>query len=133
MTAAERRERGFYRYPDRGWIAGVCFGVAHWLGVGVRWVRVIAVLTLVFSGVFPLILIYAALWYAMDRRDGPVEHARSPDSERTYRTPPASDPATIDATFARLERRLRDLEAGVTEPDFTLKQQFRELEQRSRS
>lgn len=136
MTAFRRPLTGrFYRYPQRGWVAGVCAGVADWLDISVRWVRVGTLLGLLISGFFPLALIYAALWYAMDvapeghstRDREPVDRPRVEPATR--RTP--SEPADIESAFTRLERRLRDLEAGVTEPDFKLRREFRDLERQS--
>jgi phage shock protein C len=43
-------------------IAGVCGGLAEWLGWDVTLVRVLAVLVSVFTGVLPGIVAYLALW-----------------------------------------------------------------------
>ena len=140
MTAFKRATGRFYRYPQRGWVAGVCAGIADWLDVSVKWIRVLAILALIFSGIFPLVLVYAGLWYAMD--EAPEGHARSEREPRRAEASPTAfrpqgpqgpqggEAADIEATFLRLERRLRDLEAGVTEPDFKLKREFRDLERR---
>jgi phage shock protein C len=134
MTAFRRATGRFYRYPQRGWVAGVCAGIADWLDVSVKWIRVIAILALIFSGIFPLVLVYAGLWYAMD--EAPEGHAgRGRETDPYPPSPPAprqgrAETADIETTFLRLERRLRDLEAGVTEPDFKLKREFRDLERR---
>lgn len=134
MTAFRRAAGRFYRYPQRGWVAGVCAGIADWLDINVKWIRVLAILALIFSGVFPLVLVYAGLWYAMD--EAPEGHAtrqrRTPvdDTVRDDLPGRKAETADVEATFLRLERRLRDLEAGVTEPDFKLKREFRDLERR---
>jgi len=46
-------------------IAGVCGGIAEWLGWDPTWVRVIYVLVSILSSVFPGILIYVILWIVM--------------------------------------------------------------------
>ncbi len=43
-------------------IAGVCGGIAEWLGWDVKLVRVLYVLVSVFSAAFPGILVYIILW-----------------------------------------------------------------------
>jgi phage shock protein C len=46
-------------------IAGVCGGIADWLGWDPTWVRVIYVLVSILSAAFPGILIYVILWIVM--------------------------------------------------------------------
>ena len=46
-------------------IAGVCGGIAEWLGWDVTLVRVLYVLVSVLSAAFPGILVYIVLWLAM--------------------------------------------------------------------
>lgn len=135
MTVFKRPYTGrFYRYPQRGWVAGVCAGIADWLDISVKWVRVIAILALIFSGIFPLVLIYAGLWYAMEEApEGHPTRIREPSHSARYGAEPHAtrvETTDIESAFMRLERRLRDLEAGVTEPDFKLKREFRDLERR---
>jgi phage shock protein PspC (stress-responsive transcriptional regulator) len=46
-------------------IAGVCGGLAEWLGWSVAGVRVLYVLVSVLSAAFPGILVYLVLWLVM--------------------------------------------------------------------
>ena len=48
-------------------IAGVCAGLAGWLGWDVTLVRILYVLISVFSAAFPGILVYLILWVAMPK------------------------------------------------------------------
>ena len=50
-------------------IAGVCGGIAAWLGWDPTLVRVLYVLVSFFSAAFPGILVYAILWVAMPEED----------------------------------------------------------------
>jgi phage shock protein PspC (stress-responsive transcriptional regulator) len=50
-------------------IAGVCGGLAHWLGWSPGLVRVLFVLVSVLSAAFPGILVYVILWIVMPLRD----------------------------------------------------------------
>lgn len=49
-------------------IAGVCGGIAEWLGWRPTWVRVLYVLASVLSAAFPGIFVYLILWLLMPRR-----------------------------------------------------------------
>ncbi len=46
-------------------IAGVCGGIAEWLGWDPALVRVLYVLVSIFSAAFPGILVYIILWLVM--------------------------------------------------------------------
>jgi len=50
-------------------IAGVCGGLAEWLGWDPSLVRVLYVLVSILSVAFPGILVYLVLWVAMPRAD----------------------------------------------------------------
>lgn len=49
-------------------IAGVCGGIAEWLGWDPTLVRVLFVLVSVLSVAFPGILVYLVLWIVMPKR-----------------------------------------------------------------
>ena len=48
-------------------IAGVCGGIAEWLGWDPTWVRVLYVVGSVVSVAFPGIIVYIILWAVMPR------------------------------------------------------------------
>ena len=48
-------------------IAGVCGGLAEWLGWDVKVVRILYILVSVLSVAFPGILVYIILWVLMPR------------------------------------------------------------------
>ena len=50
-------------------IAGVCGGLADWLGWSPTMVRVLAVLVSVLSAAFPGIIVYVVLWILMPLAD----------------------------------------------------------------
>ncbi len=54
-----------YRSRSHRIIAGVCGGLADWLGWSPTWVRVLFVLVSVLSVAFPGILVYVILWLVM--------------------------------------------------------------------
>jgi phage shock protein C len=53
------------RNPKDKWIAGVCGGIAHWLGWNSDVVRILYVLVSVFSVAFPGTIVYLVLWLMM--------------------------------------------------------------------
>ena len=52
-------------------IAGVCAGIAEWLGWDITLVRVIYLLLSILSAAFPGILVYVILWIVMPTTDQP--------------------------------------------------------------
>jgi len=69
------RDDPLYRSRTDRMIAGVCGGLARWLGWSPTVVRVLYVALSVLSAAFPGILIYLLLWVVMPRE------ATSPDRE----------------------------------------------------
>ncbi len=59
-----------YRSRSDRLIAGVCGGLAAWLGWNPTTVRVLFVLVSVLSVAFPGILVYLALWLVMPEEPG---------------------------------------------------------------
>lgn len=119
--------KGLHRIPERGVIAGVCAGIAEYFDWNVRLLRAILVVVFIFSGAFPILVVYGALWYVMD----PVsrEDYERPFSEPASGTP--TRPATmtdVKARFARLDERLRHIEECVTDKEFELRRELKKLE-----
>ena len=54
-----------YRSHRYRMIAGVCGGLAEWLGWSPTWVRILYVLVSVLSVAFPGMIVYIILWIAM--------------------------------------------------------------------
>jgi phage shock protein C len=52
------------------WVAGVCGGLARWLGWDPTVVRVAYVLLSILSAAFPGLLVYIALWIVMPKDSG---------------------------------------------------------------
>ena len=60
---------GLLRSRDDRVIAGVCGGIAEWLGWSPTAVRILYVLVSVASAAFPGILVYVLLWLFMPERE----------------------------------------------------------------
>jgi phage shock protein PspC (stress-responsive transcriptional regulator) len=60
---------GLKRSRDQRIIAGVCGGIAEWLGWSATATRLLYVLVSVLSAGFPGVLVYLLLWIVMPERD----------------------------------------------------------------
>ena len=117
-----------WRDTDRGIIAGVCAGIAGYIGVEPIVVRLVAVLGLVFFFP-PTIVAYVIL--AMVLRPKPPALYASRDEEAFWRgvgTAPADTLHSLKRKFADLEARLGQMESQVASGDFDLHRRFRDLD-----
>jgi phage shock protein C len=117
-----------YRDPGQAILAGVCAGLAEYLGVPVLLVRVVTVVGL-FTFTLPTLLTYAILALALQRR--PADLYADAEEEAFWqgvRTEPRRAARELDLSFQRLERRLREVEACVTSEAFKLNRAFRDLD-----
>jgi len=65
----EATGRPLHRSRRRRMVAGVCGGLAEWLGWDVTVVRIAYVVVSVCSAAFPGILVYLVLWLLMPQSD----------------------------------------------------------------
>lgn len=109
-----------WRIPQQGMVRGVCAGLAHYLDVPVKLVRVVTVLSIFFGLAFITLVAYIVLSFVLD----PM-----PDSAWSSEdTPTSSDLLdAVDAELASGEKRLREMERYVTSDTFTLRSRFRQL------
>ena len=116
-----------WRDRDRGIIAGVCAGIADYLGIEPIVLRLVAVLCLIFFFP-PTIVVYLIL--AIVLRPKPPALYASADEEAFWRgvgTAPADTLHSVKRKFADLEARLGYMESQVTSGDFELHRKFRDL------
>lgn len=125
---AERHPTRLYRDPRRGWLAGVCAGLADYFGLSACLVRCLVVLAGMFF-TLPTLFAYLVAALVLPRR--PEDMYTSPEEERFWRQvrlEPARTARDLARKFQDLERRLRAAEARVTSSEFKLRRQFRDLE-----
>ncbi len=116
-----------FRDPERGWIAGVCAGIAGNAGIDPAVVRIIAVVSLIFF-VAPALVAYVALAVILPVR--PRALFASAEQEGFWRGMRSRPQTTLERTvqqFQELERRLERMEEAVTSRDFDLHRRFRDL------
>jgi phage shock protein C len=117
-----------YRDTERGILAGVCAGIADYLGVEPIVVRLVTVLGLFFF--FPVTLI-AYIVLAIALRPKPPALYGSRDEEEFWRgvsTAPADTLQSLKRKFRDLEDRLGQMEGQVASGDFDLHRKFRDLD-----
>ncbi len=117
-----------YRDTERGWIAGVCAGIADYIGVDPLPVRIAAVLCLVFF-FLPVLVAYAV--FALVLRPKPPALFASAAEEtfwREVRTEPGTVLQSLRGRFRALDKRVGRVETLVTSPEFDLRRRFRDLD-----
>ncbi|MBV8120320.1 MAG: envelope stress response membrane protein PspC [Alphaproteobacteria bacterium] len=116
-----------WRDTDRGIIAGVCAGIADYIGVEPMIVRLVAVLCLFFFFP-PTIVTYVIL--AIVLRPKPPRLYADPGEEAFWRgvgIAPADTLQSLKRKFRDLDLRLVQMERQITSGDFDLHRQFRNL------
>lgn len=116
-----------WRDPDRGLLAGVCAGIANYLGVEPIVVRAVAVMGLIFFFP-PTVAAYVIL--AVVLRPKPRAFYGSPEEEAFWRgvnTAPTDTLGALKAKFRDLEARLGEMEGQVASGDLELHRKFRDL------
>jgi phage shock protein PspC (stress-responsive transcriptional regulator) len=63
------KKPGLQRSRDQRMLAGVCGGIAEWLGWNVSLVRLLYVIVSLASAAFPGIVVYVILWILMPERE----------------------------------------------------------------
>ncbi|HUZ74428.1 MAG TPA: envelope stress response membrane protein PspC [Stellaceae bacterium] len=116
-----------YRDPAHGLIAGVCAGIADYLGVERIAVRIAFVIAL-FLFFPPTAVAYVILAIALPKRP-PALYASREDEAFWHGVATAPDDALrgLGRRFADLETRLRAMERSVTSSEFDLHRKFRDL------
>lgn len=109
-----------WRIPQQGMVKGVCAGIAQYLDVPVKLVRLITVLAMIFGLFLFVVVAYIILSFALDTM---------PESELYGEKTPSSGEllAAADKELAAGERRLREMERYVTSDTFSLRSRFRQL------
>lgn len=115
---------GFYRSRN-GWILGVCRGIAESRDISVFWVRVIAVVLLFVTSIWPAVLLY--LVAALLLKPEPALTLRSDDDAEFYTSYAHSRHlalARLKRTFDNLDRRIQRMESTVTAREYDWDRRF---------
>lgn len=113
-----RNARGLYR-SRHGIIAGVCRGLADYFNLSVSWLRFLIIVLMVFSGLWPLIILYAVAAMVMKPEPvRPIETEAEKDFYDDYVHSRHSAARRVKRRYDHLERRLRRMEDSVTAREF---------------
>lgn len=109
-----------WRIPQQGMVKGVCAGVAAYLDVPVKLIRLITVLAMLFGLFFPVVVAYIIMTFVLDPMpDNASEGEHMPTSSELL--------DAVDAELDAGEKRLRQMERYVTSDTFSLRSRFRQL------
>ena len=112
---SSQRRGGPYRARD-GVIFGVCKGLARHLDFSVFWLRFIAVVILICTGIWPIVGLY--LLAALLMKPEPVLPLESDEEIEFYNSLTSSRRMALQrlkSTFDRLDRRIARMESIVTD------------------
>jgi phage shock protein C len=110
--------RGLYR-SRRGAFLGVCRGLGEYFDFSITWIRILFVLILVATGIWPILGVY--LVAALIMKPEPVRPFKDADEREfydSYTTSRESAAQRIKRRYTSLERRIRRLEDSVTSREF---------------
>jgi phage shock protein C len=116
-----------YRDPEHGLLAGVCAGIADYLGIERIVIRLAFVVALV-CFIVPAAVAYIVLAIALPKR--PPALAMSGEERAFWRgvtTAPDDTLAGLRGRFGNIEARLREMERQVTSGELDLRRKFRDL------
>ncbi len=116
-----------FRDPDRGILAGVCAGIADYLGIEPMLVRIVAVACLVFF-LPPTVIAYVVLALVLKPKPPLLVSDRETAAFwRGVNTAPSDTLQALRRKFRELEERLGQMEAQVASGDLDLHRKFRDL------
>ncbi|UXY13154.1 envelope stress response membrane protein PspC [Kosakonia sp. ML.JS2a] len=109
-----------WRIPQRGKVGGVCAGIAQYLDIRVKIVRILTILAMCFGLFFIVVAAYIVLFFVLDPLpENYVEGEAVPSCSELL--------DAVDAQLAAGEARLRQMERYVTSDTFSLRSRFRQL------
>ncbi len=119
-SAAEEIRPAKRLYRSRsGMIFGVCKGVAEYFDLSVGWLRILAVVLLLLSGIWPVAILYVLA--ALLIKPEPLIPIQSEEAEEFYNSYMTSRPMAVNRlkrTFDNLDRRIQHIETIVTGREF---------------
>lgn len=110
--------RGLYR-SRKGVIMGVCRGFAEYFDFSVFWIRAIALALLLFTGIWPVAVLYVLAGLLMKPEPVvPFESDADREFYESYTSSRSMALGRVKRKFENLDRRLRRMEDVVTSRDF---------------
>jgi phage shock protein C len=121
----ERQMTGLYR-SRTGLIVGVCKGVAQYFDFSVFWMRAIAVVLLIVSGIWPMLIVYIVAALLMKPEPVlPLETEEEQDFYNSYTTSRSMALRRLQRIYDHLDRRIQRLESTVTTREYDWERRFK--------
>ena len=117
-------EKGLYRSRN-GLILGVFRGLAEYFDLSVFWLRTIGVIVFIFSGFWPIVVLY--LLAALLMKKAPIIPLGSIDEQEFYDSYTHSRRGSVyrmKRQFENLNRRIQRMEDVVTDKEFDWEQRL---------
>jgi phage shock protein C len=127
MNLGWQHQFSLYRDREHAWLAGVCAGIAAYLGVSRAAVRAAAVAGLIFFTLATLTVYVALAILLPPRPPRTFASAAEEDFWRGVATEPRKTLSALRQRYRELEYRLQRLERAATSEDVTLRRRFRNL------
>lgn len=109
----------------KGVIWGVCRGASDYFNLRVGWVRFFAVLILLATGIWPIVIIYLLAGLLMKPEPVvPLEREDQKDFYDNYMSSRQRTLRELKRRFGNLDRRLRRMEDNVTSHDYEWERRF---------
>lgn len=124
MTTHSHANRTLYR-SRRGWIFGVCKGLADYADISVFWVRLATLIALFFTGLMPLLLIYIVA--AIFLKPAPVIEFTDDEDWNFYQAYTTDRKRALSRLKQRceaLDKRTRRMESIVTQREYDWDRRF---------
>jgi phage shock protein C len=116
--SADRQRGGLYRSRD-GRILGVCKGLAEYFDFPVFWLRVIAFVLLLISGIWPMVIVYFVAALLMKPEPVlPLETEGEQEFYNSYANSRRMALGRLKRTYDNLDRRIRRMEDIVTNREY---------------
>lgn len=119
-----------YRDPEHGKCMGVLAGLADYLGVRVKFLRIAFILGCVFGWFIPLVPGYFILGFLLEPK--PTDLYEDEEEEifwRSVRARPEDTTVDLKQRLKRIDRRIQEMEAFLTSRRFRLDRELRGLEE----
>jgi len=117
-AAGLHNRQGLYRSRS-GVIMGVCKGLGEYFGFSVTWIRIIAVALLLFTGFWPMVVLYVLAGLLLKPEPAmPFNSEADREFYDSYAGSRAMALSRLKRKFENLDRRIRRMEDVVTSRDY---------------
>src|SRR6266851_5440263 len=123
---ADKQRNGLYR-SRKGMILGVCKGIAEYFDLSVTGTRILACIVLVFSGVWPMVVLYFLA--ALLMKPEPVLPLETEGEQEFYNSYASSRRMALHRlkrTYDNLDRRIQRMEHIVTAREYDWERRLNE-------